>query len=180
MYIPSFDGVINIKNFDLMKIKIDGKSCKNTVFYCFLCMTIKDLNYTKMNSLNPLYVNKINGHIEKSNENEYLVLVPLMKVKTQKKYEKMLSKIRDLNRSMTNSSNYFDKNYMKIKFNLIQMMIYLQLWNFRTWKYFVDVFHECNKYVGIYTGLICLKQAILTKPLVWVIVLFVINGIFLR
>ena len=92
-------------------------------------MTIKDLNYTKMNSLNPLYViiNKINGHIEKNNENEYLVLVPLMKVKTQKKYEKMLSKIRDLNRSTTNSSNYFDEFYMKIKFNLIQMMIYLQL-----------------------------------------------------
>lgn len=129
MYIPFFDDVINIKNFDLIKIKIDGKSCKNTLFYYFLCMTIKDLNYTKMNSLNPLYViiNKINGHIEKNNENEYLVLVPLMKVKTQKKYEKMLSKIRDLNRSTTNSSNYFDEFYMKIKFNLIQMMIYLQL-----------------------------------------------------
>lgn len=47
-----------------------------------------------MNSLNPLYViiNKINEHIEKSNENEYLVLFPLMKVKTQKKYEKCWAK----------------------------------------------------------------------------------------
>ena len=35
-----------------------------------------------------------------------------------KKFEELWNKIRDLARSITNSSNDCDKQYMKIKFNL--------------------------------------------------------------
>ena len=46
-------------------------------------MTVKDLRYIKINSVNSLYliINKINGHIEESNENKYLVLIPTDKSK---------------------------------------------------------------------------------------------------
>ena len=46
------------------------------------------------------------------------MLVPTNESKgTQKKYEKMLSKIRDLIRSITNNSDYYDEKYTKFKFN---------------------------------------------------------------
>ena len=41
-------------------------------------MTIKDSNYVKINSVNPLYLifNKVNGYLEEINGNKYLMLVP--------------------------------------------------------------------------------------------------------
>ena len=36
---------------------------------------------------------------------------------TLKKYEEMLSKVKDLIRSITNNSDDYDEKYMKIKFN---------------------------------------------------------------
>ena len=41
-------------------------------------MTIKDLQYIKINLVNPLYLNfnKVNGHFEEINGNKYLTLVP--------------------------------------------------------------------------------------------------------
>ena len=41
-------------------------------------MTIKDLKYVKINSVNPLYliINKINGYFEEINKSRYLTLVP--------------------------------------------------------------------------------------------------------
>ena len=39
---------------------------------------VKDLGYVKINSVNPLYPinNEINGYIEESTGNKYLMLVP--------------------------------------------------------------------------------------------------------
>ena len=73
-----FDDIINIKNFDTNKIKIDEKSNKNILIYCIGYVTIKDLKYVKINSANPLYliINKVNGYFEESNINKYLSLVP--------------------------------------------------------------------------------------------------------
>ena len=51
------------------------------------------------NIIKPLYlvINKINGYIEESNGNKYLTLLPIDgKKQTIKKYEELLSKIRDL------------------------------------------------------------------------------------
>ena len=61
--------MINIKNLDPNKIKIDEKSYKNT----------KELRQVKINSVNPLYlnINKINGYIEVSIRNKTFTLVPI-------------------------------------------------------------------------------------------------------
>ena len=71
-----FYDIINIKNIDPNKIKIDKKSCKNVLIYFIEYVTIKDLNYVKINSVNPLclIINKVNGCFEEINKN--LTLVP--------------------------------------------------------------------------------------------------------
>ena len=84
-------------------------------------MTIKELKYVKVNSVNPLYliINKVNGYFEEINKSKYLTLVPTNESKEKiKKYEELWSKIRDLIRSMAKNSDDFDEKYMKIKFNL--------------------------------------------------------------
>ena len=60
-----FDVMINMKNIDLNKIKIDEKSYQSILIYYIACVTIKDLSYVKINSVNPLYliIDKINGYI---------------------------------------------------------------------------------------------------------------------
>ena len=83
-------------------------------------MTVKNLSYAKINSVNPLYliINKINSYIEESNGNKYLTLVSTDKNKeTLKKYEELLNTIRDLVRSITKNSDNYDEKYMKVKFN---------------------------------------------------------------
>ena len=69
--------MINIKNFDLNKVKIDKKSYKNILIYYIGYVTFKDLEYVRINSVNPLYLitNKINGYFEESNGNKCLTLV---------------------------------------------------------------------------------------------------------
>ena len=62
--IKSRNDVINIKNFDPNKTKIDEKSYKNILIYYIGYVTIKALKHVKINSLNPLYLifNKVNGY----------------------------------------------------------------------------------------------------------------------
>ena len=62
-------------------VKIDKKSYKNIIHIGY--MTVKDLMYTTINSVNPLnlIIDKINDYIEESNGNKYLTLL-LMKIKT--------------------------------------------------------------------------------------------------
>ena len=70
--------MINIKNPDLYKIKTDEKSYKNIFTYHVGYLTVKDLSYAKINSINPLNLNidRTNGYIEQCNGNKYLSLVP--------------------------------------------------------------------------------------------------------
>ena len=51
---------------------------KNILIYHIRYVTVKDVRYATINSMNPLYLNidKINGCIEESNGNKYLTLVP--------------------------------------------------------------------------------------------------------
>ena len=49
-----FNDIINLKNFDASDIKIDEKSYKNILIYYMEYVTIKDLKYLKMYSVNPL------------------------------------------------------------------------------------------------------------------------------
>ena len=80
-------------------------------------MTIKDSQYIKVNSVNPLYLifNKENGYFEETNTSKYLMLVSTNNSKEKtRKYEELWSKIRDLIRSMTKNSHDYYEKYMKI------------------------------------------------------------------
>ena len=76
-----------------------------------------------------LITNIINGYIEEYNGNKYLALVQTDESKDAlKKYEELPTKIKDLIRSTSNSSDNYDENYMKIGYNsddLPQTMIAL-------------------------------------------------------
>ena len=58
-----FNDIINIKNSDPNNIKIDESSYKNILIYYIGYVTIKDLRYVKINSVNPFYLifSKVNG-----------------------------------------------------------------------------------------------------------------------
>ena len=49
-----FDDIINIKNFDPNKIKIDEKLYKSILVYYIAYGTIKDMKYVKISSANHL------------------------------------------------------------------------------------------------------------------------------
>ena len=72
--------MINIKILDPNKIKTDEKPYKNILIYRTGYVTVKELNYAKINSLYPLYLitGKINGFNEGSNGNKYLTLVSIL------------------------------------------------------------------------------------------------------
>ena len=65
-----FDDIINIKNFDPNNIKIDEKLHKNILIYYIGYLTVKDLKYVKINSVNPLYLifSKVNRNFEEINK----------------------------------------------------------------------------------------------------------------
>ena len=60
----------------------------------------------------------MNEYFEKINRNNFLTLVPTMKLKKKiLKYEDLGSKIRGLVRSITKTSDDWDEKYMKVKLN---------------------------------------------------------------
>ena len=79
----------------------------------------------RINCTKPFYltINKINGYIEECNAIKYLKIAPADESKNALKY--FWRKIRDLIRTKSNclynskfnSSNNYDENYIKIKFN---------------------------------------------------------------
>ena len=67
--------MINIKNFHSSLLKIDKKLYKDIGIYYIGYITVKDSDYVKINSVNPLYlmIGKVNGYIEGKNGSKYLV-----------------------------------------------------------------------------------------------------------
>ena len=66
----------NIKNFDLILLKIDRKSYKGIGIYNIGFITIKKIDDCEtIYSVNPLYllVNHANGYIEEKGVNKYLI-----------------------------------------------------------------------------------------------------------
>ena len=57
--------MINIKDLDTSLLKIDKKSFKNICIYCIGYITMKNSDYVKINSVNPLYItiNEVDGSI---------------------------------------------------------------------------------------------------------------------
>ena len=75
--------MINTKDLDVSKTRIDEKSSEN-ILICYIgYVTVKDLRYEKFNNVNLLYfiINKINGYTEVSNKNKYLMLVSTDEIK---------------------------------------------------------------------------------------------------
>ena len=83
-------------------------------------MTIKSLSYIKINGVSHLYfiIDKINGYIEESNGNIYLMLVPTDKSKDtlniMKNYE---TKSKILLDQYLTTKTIVMKKYIKIKIN---------------------------------------------------------------
>ena len=51
-----FDDMINIKNFDPNRVKIDKKSYESTIIDYVGYITTKNLRYVKINNVNPLHL----------------------------------------------------------------------------------------------------------------------------
>ena len=60
----------------------------------------------------------MNGYFEEILKSKYLTLVPTNKIKINKKYEELWSKIGALIRSLTKNSDDYDEKYIKIKLDL--------------------------------------------------------------
>ena len=58
--------MINIANFDSSLLKIDKKLYKNIDIYYIGYITMKDSDYVKIKSVNPLYliISEVDGHFE--------------------------------------------------------------------------------------------------------------------
>ena len=69
--------MINIRNFDPNLLKVDKKLHKNIDIYYIDYITMKDLEYVKINSVNSQYliIGEGDGFIEEKNGNKYLTLV---------------------------------------------------------------------------------------------------------
>ena len=61
-----FDDIIDIKNFDPVLLKIDKKSYEDIDIYYIGYITVKDSDYVKINSVNPLYliINEVDGYLK--------------------------------------------------------------------------------------------------------------------
>ena len=73
-HILLFQWYYQYKNFHSNNIKIDVKSYKNILIYYIGYVTIKDLKYVKVNSVNFLYLtfSKVNVYFEEINGNKYI------------------------------------------------------------------------------------------------------------
>ena len=110
-----FDDMINIKNFDPNLLKIDKKSYKNIDIYYIGYITMKDSDYVKINSINPLYliIGEVNGYFEEINGNKYLTLVSTDKNKEVfTKYIELWDKIKNSSEKINNKWGEYGKDFM--------------------------------------------------------------------
>ena len=69
-----FNDMINFEDFDSNLLKIDKESYKNIDIYYIGYITMRDFDYVKINSVNPLYliIGEADGYNEERNGNMYL------------------------------------------------------------------------------------------------------------
>ena len=106
-------------------------------------MTIKGPKYVKIYSVNVLYLifNKVNGYFEEISAKKYVTLIPANESK-EKKNMKNMSKIRDLNSSMTKKPDDYDENYNSNNELLLNKTIEIPSMTIVV----RDIFRESNKY----------------------------------
>ena len=112
-----YNDLINIKNFNNNKLKLDKKGVLgNDVYYIGYITKTPQWNVF---SVNPLYliINKIKGHFEEADGDKYLIINSENDDIMQKYQEvfngkkEIFKKINDYNQPIK-----YDDNYMKIKF----------------------------------------------------------------
>ena len=110
-----FNGMINIKNFNLNLIKIDNKSHKDIDIYYNGYITIKNFSDCENNhSVNPLYliIHSVTGHFKEKYGEKYLILDSI------KKYEKVLSGIRSEVKTINSGKElFYEKKYARVGVN---------------------------------------------------------------
>ena len=88
-----FDHMIKIKEFNPDLLKTDKKNHENKHLYLLQgCITMKDSDYVRINSVNPLYIiiGEADGCIEEKNGNKYLIFASTDKNKeVSKKYTEL-------------------------------------------------------------------------------------------
>ena len=107
-----FDDMINIKYFHSNLLKIDKKLYKNIDIYHIGYITVKDSDYVKINSVNPLYliINEVDGYFEEINGNKYLTLVSTDKNKeVLTKYTELWDIIKNSIEKIDNKSGEYGK-----------------------------------------------------------------------
>ena len=120
-----FDDMINIANFDPILLKIDKNSYKNIDIYYIGYITMKDSEYVKIKSINPLYwiISEVDGHFEEKEGNKYLILDSTNKNKeVLKKYTQLGVEIKNSIEcnsieKINNKLSGYGKDFMKIKFS---------------------------------------------------------------
>ena len=103
-------------------LKIDKRSYKNIDIYYIGYITIKKIDdYESIYSVNPLYlrINHASGYIEEKNGNKYLIFDSVDENKeVLKKYTDIWDGIKNKIKAINSSKeNYYEKDYMKFKFN---------------------------------------------------------------
>ena len=115
------NGMINIKNFDPILLKIDKKSYKDVGIYNTGYITIKKIDDCEnFYSVNPLYlfVNHPNGYIEEKGVNKDLIFDSTDENKELlKKYNGVWSGIKNKIEEVSSGKCDYEKDYMKVKFN---------------------------------------------------------------
>ena len=84
-----FYDMIKIKDFNPDLLKIDKKSYKNIdIYYYTGYITMQDLDYVKVNSLNTLHfiIDKVDGYMEEKNGNKYGNLFLVHEQRRRNKY----------------------------------------------------------------------------------------------
>ena len=146
-----FNDMINIKNFDSNLLKIDKKSYKYIDIYYIGYITIKYFgDYESIHSINPLYfiVGEVDGCIEESNGNKYLIFASTDKNKeVLKKYRELWDEIKNLIETINEKSVEYRKNFVKIKFNSDDNLSLKKILKLHNLTIVVrSVFQEDNKY----------------------------------
>ena len=116
-----YNGIIDIKNFDAVLLKIDKISYKNIGIYNIGYITKKKIDKcNNTHSVNPLYllIDHANGCIEEKGVKTYLVFNSTYKYKElPKKYNDVFNGISEKIKEISSRECDYEKHYMKIKFN---------------------------------------------------------------
>ena len=113
--------MIYIEDFDSNLLKLDKKSHRSIDIYYIEYIAVKDSDYVKINSLNPLFLftDNVEGYIEEKNRSKYLTFASTDKNKEVLiKYVELWDEIKHLIKTINGGeAGEQGKVFMKIKLN---------------------------------------------------------------